>query len=291
MAQAHRLLRGLHEGPRHQGRRRRPRAQSKLDGYRQEFASFLHGANPNIEVGPTADALGEHVKTLSAAIRSVVGKKTDTFAKLRVAAQHMPMTAAYLAGAIVKQQPEKFDGQIDSPASELRSGLTNLLQEHVYLAGFAVKTGVGSGLDSKAFAASAKALDTNSVDLSKAIGSVYGKDAERAFLKQWRAHIGFFVDYTKGLATKDKKATAAALKKLDGYRAQFAAFLHGANPEIEVAATSGALQEHVKTLSAAIRAVVSGSPKTYDRLRTAAQHMPMTADYLAGAIAKQKKLS
>src|SRR4051812_44413732 len=267
------------------------KAQSDLENYRSSFANFLHSANPHIDVSATANDLQMHVKTLSAAIRSVVGKRADAFAKLRVAAQHMPGTAAYLAGAIAKQEPKKFDGDPNSPASELRSGLTSLLLEHVYLAGIAVNTGVTAGLGSRAFKAAATTLDTNTQDLAKAIGSVYGPAAQKRFLQIWRAHIGFFVDYTKGLATHDRKATAAAQNKLNGYRAAFANFLHSANPNIDISATSDSLQEHVTTLSAAIRAVVAGSPKAFDRLRMAAQHMPTTADYLAGAIAKQKRLT
>ena len=55
-----------------------------------------------------------------------------------------------------------------------------------------------------AFKGAVGGLDANSVDISKAIGSVYGPDAEKAFLPLWRKHIGFFVDYTTGVATKDK---------------------------------------------------------------------------------------
>ena len=267
------------------------KAQKELDNYRSTFANFLHSANPKIDVSAAADDLQMHVKTLSAAIRAVVNKQPDAFVKLRAAAQHMPGTATYLAGAIAEQQPDKFDGDVKSPASELRSGLTSLLLEHVYLAGITVNTGATAGLGSPAFKAAATTLDANTKDLAAAIGSVYGAPAQTRFLQLWRAHIGFFVDYTKGLATHNRKATTAAQNKLNGYRAAFAQFLHSANPNIETKATADSLQEHVKTLSAAIRAVVAGSPKAFDRLRTAAQHMPMTADYLAGAIATQKKLA
>ena len=51
----------------------------------------------------------------------------------------------------------------ETGAAELRSGLTHLLQEHVYLAGIAFTQGVGQGLDSKEFEASAATLDQNSV--------------------------------------------------------------------------------------------------------------------------------
>src|SRR5690349_10946308 len=124
-------------------------------------------------------------------------------------------------------------GATETGAATLRAGLTNLLEEHVYLAGIAVSSGVNSGLTSPAFKASAATLDQNSVALSEAIGSVYGADAAKGFLALWRKHIGMFVDYTKGLATKDKKLAAKAQKQLDDYRASFANFLHSANPEID----------------------------------------------------------
>jgi len=55
-----------------------------------------------------------------------------------------------------------------------------LLCEHVFLA--AAATDAALGRRNTEFQAAAGALDANSVDLSKAIGSVYGPDAEKAFL-------------------------------------------------------------------------------------------------------------
>ncbi len=178
-------------------------------------------------------------------------------------------------------------GGIDTGASELRSGLTALLQEHVYLAGTAVSTGASKGLDSKEFEAAAGTLDENSVALSEAIGGVYGDPAGEQFLALWRAHIGFFVDYTKAKAAKDEQGIAKARKDLDGYRAEFGAFLASANPNLTKEAVADELQPHVESVIAAIDAVVAGSPRTYDLLREASEHMPGTANVLAVAIAKQ----
>src|SRR5262249_32694879 len=86
-------------------------------------------------------------------------------------------------------------------SSDLRIGLNSLLKEHVYLA--AAATGAALGGRQDEFKSAAGALDANSVALSQAIGSVYGSDAETAFLALWRKHIGFFVDYTTGVAKKD----------------------------------------------------------------------------------------
>jgi cytochrome c556 len=263
------------------------KAQEDLDGYRSDFGAFIASANPNLPADAVAAELKPHVASLSAAIRSVVGGKGDAFAKLKTAADHMPMTAKVLAGGIAKQFPDKFAGNSDSGASELRSGLTALLSEHVYLAGIAVSQGVGEGLTSKQFKAAAAALDTNSKGLAKAIGSVYGADAGKQFLALWRKHIGFFVTYTKGKATRNAKLTAKAKRRLDGYRADFGAFIASANPNLPAAAVAAELKPHVTTLFAAIDSVVAGKADAFKKLKKAADHMPMTAKILAGGIAKQ----
>jgi cytochrome c556 len=175
----------------------------------------------------------------------------------------------------------------DSGASELRSGLTAQLQEHVYLAGIAVSQGVAQGLDSGEFKAAASTLDANSQALADSIGSVYGDGAGKQFLALWRKHIGFFVDYTKGKATKDKALVAQAKKNLDGYRTDFGAFIASANPNLPADAVAAELKPHIQTLEAAIDSAVAGKSDVFDKLRTAADHMPMTAQILAAGIVKQ----
>ena len=101
--------------------------------------------------------------------------------------------------------------------SDLRNTLNRLLGEHAVLAMNATNLGVTG---SKSFPAAAKALDRNSVELSQAIGSIYGAKAAKTFLDgpfQWRAHVGFFVDYTVALAKKDMAGQAKAVANLKTY--------------------------------------------------------------------------
>jgi hypothetical protein len=263
------------------------KAKADLDGYRADFGAFLASANPNLTKDAVAQELIPHVQSLFDAIDAAVAKSTDVYPKLMVAASHMPMTANILAGAIAKQFPAKIPGNVDSGASGLRAGLTSLLQEHVYLAGIAVSTGLGSGLDSAAFTSAAGTLDKNSVALSQAIASVYGDAAGKQFLDLWRKHIGFFVDYTKGKATNNQAMADKAKADLDGYRADFGAFLASANPNLTKDAVAQELIPHVQSLFDAIDAAVAKSTDVYPKLMVAASHMPMTANILAGAIAKQ----
>ena len=173
-----------------------------------------------------------------------------------------------------------------SPASDLRTSLNTLLQEHIYLA--AAATGSALGGRSTEFQAAAGALDANSIALSKAIGSVYGANAESAFLALWRTHIGFVVDYTTGVATKDKAKQDKAVKALVDYTGTFGAFLSSANPNLTTEAVAGLVKDHVLTLKDVIDAQAAMNPaKAYTATRTAAMHMSMIADPLADAIIKQ----
>ena len=171
-------------------------------------------------------------------------------------------------------------------AAALRAGLNTLFQEHVYLASAATGAALG-GRDAE-FKAAAAALDENSVALAKAIGSVYGADAEKAFLPLWRRHIGFVVDYTVAVATKDTAKQNIAVSDLVAYTDDFGAFLSAANPNLPKAVVADLVKHHVVMLKSVIDAQAAGDAgKTYTAVRTAAGHMQMIADPLADAIVKQ----
>ncbi|HEV8363585.1 MAG TPA: hypothetical protein VGQ52_08690 [Gemmatimonadaceae bacterium] len=168
----------------------------------------------------------------------------------------------------------------------LKAKLNTLLSEHVYLA--AAATGAALGSRQAEFQAAASALDNNSVDVSKAIGMVYGTGAESAFLALWRKHIGFVVDYTTGIAGKDKMKADKAVNDLVQYTHDFGAFLSSANPNLPKSIVADLVKGHVLTLKSVIDAQQMGDQqKTYWALREAAMHMQMIADPLADAIAKQ----
>jgi len=83
-------------------------AKRDLDRYRAEFGAFLEAANPNLTKEAVATELKPHVASVIAVIDSAKAKDGKTYDLLREAAGHMPQTANVLAGAIVKQFPEKF---------------------------------------------------------------------------------------------------------------------------------------------------------------------------------------
>ncbi len=188
------------------------------------------------------------------------------------------------------QAPTRSSGS--SQAADLRAALTGLLGDHVWLAGNALQTAVlkGGNLDDPQVKGAVAALDTNSVALSKAVGGAYPQ-AEKPFLDSWRQHIGFFVDYTLGKATKDAAKVGKARQDLDGYRTSFGQLINSVVPELPADAVANELKPHVQSLFAAIDAAVAGSPDFQAKLNAAAAHMPMTAAVLAGGIARNKGLS
>jgi hypothetical protein len=263
------------------------KAVADLVQYTQDFGAFLASANPNLPKEAVADLVASHVLTLKDVIDAqAADDQPKAFTATRAAYAHMTMIADPLAGAIVKQFPDRFPGSTTSAAAGLRSTLTMAFQEHTYLAARA--TGAALGARDPEFKAAAAALDANGVDISKAIGSVYGQGAQDAFLPLWRRHIGFVVDYTIGVATKDQAKQQKAVEDLVGYSQDFGAFLASANPNLPKDVVAGLVKDHILTLKPVIDAqAASDQPKVYTMLRAATAHMRMIADPLAEAIVKQ----
>ena len=260
-------------------------AKDDLAGYGESFAAFLSGAT-GLPTDVLEGNLQMHVASLITVIDAqAAGDEVAQYTGLREAYHHMASTAAALSGAIAGQNPDTFTGDSTSSASELRVALNNLLGEHLFLAANA--TGEALNGNTAGFEAAAGALEENTVELGEAITSVYGADAGEAFLEQWRAHIGYFVDYTQAAAAGDESGQEAASENLSGYVTDFSAFLAGATG-LPVEALEAGLQEHVRGLSAVIDAqAAQDSTATYSELRPAYLHMQALADALAGAIAGQ----
>lgn len=207
----------------------------------------------------------------------------DPFADSRTAAQHMPETALTLATGLATATGT--EGDVASDAADLRAGLTALLQEHVYLAGIAVATAYTTAPDSPEFEAAAATLDANSVDLSKAIGSLAGPEKEAAFLELWRSHVGNFVSYAVAAKGGDQAGKDQALADLQAYTVSAGQFFEeisaGALP---AAAITESLGMHITTLGAAIDALAAGDPTAYAKLQDASEHVAMAAGTIAGGL-------
>ena len=234
------------------------KAVQNLQGYIGSFSGFLAQATELPEPA-VRKSITTHVMQLKGQIDAYAkGDYTRAYHIARHAYEHMFMTGDTLAGAIVKQSPEKFaTGDTTKSAVDLRVTLDRLLGEHAMLAMFATQKGFSGAEDFKAIATE---LDRNSVDLSRAIGSVYGDEAAEEFLNgkfKWRAHIGFFVDYTGALAKNDKAGQKQAVNDLKGYIGSFSGFLAQATGLPGDAVETG-ITEHVNQLKGQIDAYRKG---------------------------------
>ena len=173
-------------------------------------------------------------------------------------------------------------------AEELRVKLDRLFGEHAKLAINATRKGYDGNKD---FAAAAASLDRNSVDLANVVGSAYGRKARNEFLNgkfKWRAHIGFFVDYTVALKKGDRAGQRKAVNNLNGYIGSFSGFLASAT-NLPAKAVRASITHHVMQLKSQIDVYSRGRfGRAYTIERNAYKHMFATGDTIAAAIAKQK---
>lgn len=263
------------------------KAVKDLDGYRSDFGAFVEGATEGaLPKSAVEDALKPHVDSTLTAIDAVLGKsKANPFEELYTAAGHLPGIATALTGGIAESQG--IEGDPQAPSAALQQTLTDLLNGHEYLAGSAVAMAVINGDQPELFEAAAAALDKNSVDLSKAIASIYGEAGGKQFLKLWRKHIGFFVAYTQ--AGGEGAAAKKAVKDLDGYRSDFGAFIEAATEGgLPKAAVADALKPHVESTLKTIDGILGkqeGNP--FLLLKEAAADLPGVATALATAIVQQ----
>lgn len=208
----------------------------------------------------------------------------DPFVDARTAAMHMPETALTLSSGFVKSAG--LEGSVDSEAANLRSDMTALLNEHVYLAGIGVATAYVAGPDSEEFKAAAAVLDENSVALSELIGSISTPEQEEAFLQLWRDHVGYFVNYAVAEKSGDAEAKQMALDDLMMYTTTAGEFFNEvSNGELDAATVSEGLQGHVTTLTAAIDAMAANDPMASKALMDAAMHVSMAAATLSEGLA------
>jgi hypothetical protein len=198
----------------------------------------------------------------------------------------LALTVAGLALAAFPVSAQTNGHGAMNAGGDLRVAFNGLFSEHIWLAGAA--TGAALQGSQPGFAAAAAALDSNSVAIADAVGRFHGAGARSAFLPLWRRHIGFVVDYTTGVAGKDKAKQDKAVNDLLGYANDLAAFLHSAHPDLPTATLADLIRGHIVSLKSVIDRQAAGDwAGAFLALRAAAAHMQMIADPLAMDLAKK----
>ena len=229
-------------------------AVADLQGYAGRAGQFFEEISAgNLPAAAIQESFNAHIGTLTAAIDAMAAGDPAAYGLLQDAAAHMGMAAATIAGGL--DTALELEGDPNDAASGLRSGLTDLLQEHMYLAGIAVFTAYTTegSIEGPAFTAAAGVLDENSVALSAAVSSLAGEEQGAAFLETWREHIGYFVDYAVAAAGDDQAGKDSAIVDLQGYSVQAGAFFEEVTGgELPADAVTAELEHHIETLAGAI---------------------------------------
>ncbi len=265
-------------------------------------AQTMMSADANLTVGSRGDsvvALQTFLETngylnLNGATKGYFGGLTKSALAKYQSGNGLPSTGFYGAMTRAKMMGGMLGSSMNmgnsapntmTKSADLRVLLHALEHEHVDLASAAVRAGFdGAG----SFAAVGAQLDKNSVELSQAVGSIYGPAAEARFLEIWRSHIGFFVDYTVAAKKGDKAGMDKAVANLGGYVDAISDFFSGANPNLPREAVHQLVSTHVTLLKGAVdnygAADFAGS---YKSQHEAYVQIGSIADALSGAIVKQ----
>ena len=187
---------------------------------------------------------------------------------------------------LTAQSMSSMTSDTNTKAASLRVLLNALNREHANLASIALRKGFDGAKD---FAASAKGLDNNSIEIAQSIGAVYGQEAETKFLEIWRSHITFFVNYTLASKANDQDKKAQAVKDLGTYVDKISDFLSSANPNLPREAVHQVVTEHVRLLMSTIDKHFAGDYNGSYTMQhaTDVQIGTQIADTIAGAIVKQ----
>lgn len=174
----------------------------------------------------------------------------------------------------------------DTKASDLRADLVTLGVEHMTYVDQAVDAALDGAPNAKELATN---LYANGNQIGAAVGSVYGKDAEKTFNTVWKLHLDQFVNYAVASSKGDQAGKQAALATIDsGYTKPLAQYLAKANPNLPENVLETALRDHVNMTAKMIDDHVN---KDYtaevNELNMSNKHIEGIMSTLAGAIVKQ----
>jgi len=190
--------------------------------------------------------------------------------------------AASEDGATTTTAPGDEEPPSESPVASMRSELSGLLAEQVYLTGMTVGAG---GPDAGSDAALPSAYEAAAADgadeLANIVGGAYGVAAGTDFVAAWNDHRQAVVAY--GL----DGAGAAAV---DETRGAVVEALTAADEEADFGPIEDALEASDTALLAAVDQLTGDRPDAATDLRTAAAEMPGVGHELTAIIAEHKEV-
>lgn len=173
-----------------------------------------------------------------------------------------------------------------SKAADLRVGLNNLLREHVSVSLAVTRDIVDNSPDLEA---SKAAQTANAVDIAKAVGSIYGEEAQAKITPMFVDHITESNKFAAAVANGDMAAKDAANAELKEYLNEIAGFFSGAISTLPQDAVYELLETHENLLNESIEAYKAGDfTKSYELERQALAQAGFIGDALAKGIVETK---
>jgi hypothetical protein len=236
-------------------------AMSALDAYADRYGELIAAATDGkLSAAAVAAGVAEHLHHMIRATDAyAAGDFRRAFQFQREAYAAIFAAAKSLAGAAVTRANGELPVAFDSPDEKLRSGLGQLLGEHVELAFDATRAIVAG---QPAAEAAAEALNENTRDILTAMQGAVGDQASAAFGRVWAAHIDALVAFSVGVADDDDGAQAAARSRLDDFPRRLSTLLAPLSQGNVAAQTVvTALREHDQQL---LQQVTAYAAKDYD---------------------------
>ena len=145
------------------------------------------------------------------------------------------------------------DGMSD--AADLRVTMNNLLREHVSI-NIDVNRDIVSNSDD--LAATLEAEYQNGKDLAAAIGSIFGSDAEEAFMELFDEHLEASNGIAEAIEMDDEDLIEEELEELEEYLEEIATFLSGAINGLDYETAFSGLMEHEELVNESTMAFHDG---------------------------------
>jgi hypothetical protein len=199
-------------------------SRRQLVEYETRLAEFfVVGSDGRLPRDAAAAGIKDHIDHLLAGADAYAAKDYSKSAELyRESYSHTFDIGGTLAHVLL---PASVGKQLDTPEGQLRTSLTKVLGEHVALVVATMRSAVG---DRKDFTAMGNAVNGNTVDLTKAIDSLFGAEAAKGFQTRWADHVDELMAYTSATVDGDEQAQEKARVSLRHFESSFAMFLNTA---------------------------------------------------------------
>jgi hypothetical protein len=213
----------------------------------EEIAAFLAGANPNWPEADLQDLLAQHLKLTKQELLARFDERWDDDVASfdDILTEILTMSDA-LAGGLVAQFPDRFNGQGAGGSSQekqsLQTALRKLWTDHVIWTRQYIVEAVAGAPDA---GAAAGRLLRNQEDIGNAIVPLYGEEAGARLTALLKDHIMIAVDLVDAAIKGNKRAFARHDRRWDENADEIAAFLAGANPNWPEADVRDLLAQHL----------------------------------------------